>query len=1549
MADGDGIRRPVIASSNRFNDILPYCKILFEEEPKRWGGIMPHQFPQNASREVEEKFLLVQFPASECQVQGFKFLKQVWYSIAINNRETRLPHVVNEWFEHKSKEYVGNPDLEGWLLREEACASTFFEQKEIDLFGSDFLDWAVQGIQWRLRNPQAFVATETSTPEPAPVAEASAPPKQSSPVEVANAGSISSSTQPTNAPAQPSEVPAAQEKQTAPVVAVPSTGLSATAAAFSSTSTPVQAAASVFKPSGDAREYVANAKDFQPQTQRGSKRAPNGKRRGQGDRNAFQPAPSFYDPRAPQHAQQPLPSRPMPAHPAQVGPMPPGPPTYTMPSSDMRHLFGPGHSAPAPHMIGPHPPPGFEHHPQQPVHMGGHGMFMQGPPPPQGSGYPPLSERNMNHGDARAFPQQPTFGGFDQRLDQGRGKGRDSAATSGGRGGTYGSIRGRSRGRGRNSISRSSADGDYSSGSRYPSHGFNDTSSTNNFQRAVDSSGSWRSHHQDENATPEQRPFEQFSHGPPRILTRRSSQAEATGGPPQYAAPVTTGTAAFHGQEGSSATVGNVTGSELNDYHCKRTVIGDKCIYAHKLIAFAIPTSVTDDQLRKCFTRFGVVERISPPLHGHSQGSTESGHRYITFETMHGARECVKQRHIEIMPGVFRDVEVAREHWDPEHQRYQLRTHMGVPLKVIAPAPPSMHYVQKSAFNAVPSLPVDLPQHDRSGTGPMNVSKEEIFAEATSAASGAGTPKGKKKTGKRNKKKASDLRGEAVAQASEENASKGRSGLSPIPDDTSSNAETVVTILEAKHTTPVKRKDSLRPVTANNAQGTSNAPADKELSMDVDTTAGHDDAKVSTPVKTMMVKDPLVEPSTTEEAHEHALGSQEVSAKNFDASSKSEDEHVDDSFHTASATPGGERQSTIEEEIIELKVAPVPPPAGVPTTAVQEPNGESSTIPTQQEEPAKSSEEEEKVQLSDFSKSKSKVSVAVPKLDTSAGADMEAKGNEEQQSATTQGGGSGISEAPAAPFVTAPNTPASPILDNGSEPQVQSKKEGKAKEEAKMKGPAQTESFSLFGKQKKAKKSKASKGGNSRTSSRIASAELPKPDEVPMRKATSTAKPEPIVEQPEAVEDRGEAFAGANEESEVAGPTDSAFTSSSFTSSPTKAATFAQAEELSVEPLTKTKTDTQVGTPRTTTAATTMTPENTNPPMATVIREKADAPASVVAPEKATNSEAAGKDTEPASLASAPSPGKAPGIFRRITGFLVSNSDATPSAGAGVARGLGISSESVVETSSSKVNAVPDKLDGEETTAVDGPSDAATSKPAKKSKKKKSKKKPAAATDTSEAANADGGVTQPAATKPNANEPRVKVLEMSHLYPADEASQPLYAFSGTRGSAETDASSPDKAKAPPVRRVHPRVKHRAKSSSDTSDSREVSTQSRGQAQQQSLSTPNEGENEENKVCTIITLNLPVGHSVESVRILENNSDEQDERPKLWIFLTVQDPVERSRAMLQEMEEREKLLKHVRQINELEMGRVIGEAEDDEEEVENGAENNSKEEVGVLTE
>ena len=321
---------------------------------------MPHRFPQNASKETEEEFLLTQFPASECQVQGFRFLKQVWYSIAINNRETRLPHVVNEWVERKSKEYVGNPDLEGWLLREEACATTFFEQKEIDVFGSDFLDWAVQGIQWRLRNPQAFVATGTDTPEPAPVSETSIHSKQSSLVEVASAEAVSCSTQPTNAPAQPSEVPAAPEKQTATVSALPSTGLSATAAAFSSTNTPVQATATVSKPAGDAREYVANAKDFQPQTQRGPKRAPNGKRRGQGERNMYQPASSFYDPRAPQHAQQPLPSRPMPAHSAQVGAMPPGPPTYIMPSSDMRPPFGPGHPAPAPHVLGPHPPPGFE-------------------------------------------------------------------------------------------------------------------------------------------------------------------------------------------------------------------------------------------------------------------------------------------------------------------------------------------------------------------------------------------------------------------------------------------------------------------------------------------------------------------------------------------------------------------------------------------------------------------------------------------------------------------------------------------------------------------------------------------------------------------------------------------------------------------------------------------------------------------------------------------------------------------------------------------------------------------------------------------------------------------------------------------------------------------------------------------------------------------------------------------------------------------------------------------------------------------------------------
>lgn len=285
---------------------------------------------------------------------------------------------------------------------------------------------------------------------------------------------------------------------------------------------------------------------------------------------------------------------------------------------------------------------------------------------------------------------------------------------------------------------------------------------------------------------------------------------------------------------------------------------------------------------------------------------------------------------------------------------------------------------------------------------------------------------------------------------------------------------------------------------------------------------------------------------------------------------------------------------------------------------------------------------------------------------------------------------------------------------------------------------------------------------------------------------------------------------------------------------------------------------------------------------------------------------------------------------------------------------------------------MPDTLGDGDSPDAAGPSEATASKPSKKSKKKKSKKKATAVTDTSNAASTDANAAstdanaaqpntiQPEATKPNTSRLIADVLEMSHPHPGNEVGKPLFAFTGTKGSAGTGASSSDKAKvkipqryvsdnhlvqARPLRRVHPRVKHHTKSSSDASDSREVSIQSHGQARQQSLSTQNEAENEQSNVCTFIPLKLPFGHSVESVQVLENNDDEQGERPKFWIIFTVQDPVDRSRAKLQELEEQERMLKRVRKLKEFDTGRIIGEAE---EEDENGDENNGVESVGVLT-
>ena len=131
----------VIVSSNRINDIGPYASHIYHEDPLRWGSIFPWEFPQKAMRDTEERFIREWFPESETDLQGFRFLRQVWYSIAMWNLHHRVPAVADFWIRTTGKAYLSDKTLRPFLFKEDAGVETFFSDDllETGLYTIKFL------------------------------------------------------------------------------------------------------------------------------------------------------------------------------------------------------------------------------------------------------------------------------------------------------------------------------------------------------------------------------------------------------------------------------------------------------------------------------------------------------------------------------------------------------------------------------------------------------------------------------------------------------------------------------------------------------------------------------------------------------------------------------------------------------------------------------------------------------------------------------------------------------------------------------------------------------------------------------------------------------------------------------------------------------------------------------------------------------------------------------------------------------------------------------------------------------------------------------------------------------------------------------------------------------------------------------------------------------------------------------------------------------------------------------------------------------------------
>ncbi|KAI7546178.1 hypothetical protein KC331_g5776, partial [Hortaea werneckii] len=158
MADSGA---PLIVSSNRFNDIAPFTKRLYASDPKKWGSILPWEFPQNASKKAEEDFLILTFSAKtikeaeqllgSARKEKFGFLKQAWYSLALWNLNYRVHGAAQQWLQENEGLWKDS-EMVGSICGSETTLNAFFfsADQKAD-YGEKLLMWVMRSVQWEVR------------------------------------------------------------------------------------------------------------------------------------------------------------------------------------------------------------------------------------------------------------------------------------------------------------------------------------------------------------------------------------------------------------------------------------------------------------------------------------------------------------------------------------------------------------------------------------------------------------------------------------------------------------------------------------------------------------------------------------------------------------------------------------------------------------------------------------------------------------------------------------------------------------------------------------------------------------------------------------------------------------------------------------------------------------------------------------------------------------------------------------------------------------------------------------------------------------------------------------------------------------------------------------------------------------------------------------------------------------------------------------------------------------------------------------------------------
>ncbi|KAF7191364.1 hypothetical protein HII31_07387 [Pseudocercospora fuligena] len=1023
----------VIASSNRENDIRPYCDILYETDGHKWGGIMPQDYPTLPTREQEEVFLRQYFSEDEIHMQGgasgegngFRFLKQVWWSIAIYNFQVRIPLMVDWWF--KDNQDVLTDQL-SHLLKPDATSSTFFQQPEIESCGKKFPDVVSKAIQWTLRH-----GDENHPPA----------------ISAGPVSAVSTKTEPQLAVQEPS-VTTSTELPTPKSAPLP---LKPTAQNFD-TQSPWSA-----NPTGQIRNFSDHTAPMPPQAYQQPQRGQSQRKRG-----SYNKRGSFHDPATfrpdfrninPQaHAPGYLP--------------PPQPFMHGAPYVPPNQVRGPSFGGPPPVQefvpagVPPQPMPGP--YPSGNFDPSVHGM----PYPPPDQTFMPGPTGYGNYPDA-AYPQpyhqaQPfgerTNGQYFGRGDyEGQKTRRESVSSRAGKRSGYGTHNGRGNksSRGRNSIGY----GDARLSLRKSSNDFNAPSedmhprdrrsSVSNKYRQ----DSWRNTKQDENAMPGSGPSVEIQ----RPFVPQSRDLPATPASDDWLL-----------------------------HNCTKNQIGEKCVYVNKLIVFDVPRDMPEQVIVSFFANFGPVYSVArqgtpPTIKGYKY---EKPLVYVNFaqdNKSQGARACLQPRPAPWGP---LRAEVPREYWDSQHDRYSQRDAAGneinprhalnrfqhgrLPSTTDQSHYPSHFHLPAGSERTLATGPQPDVTTEHAGPQPLQSHKttngsDDASEDTTPTASGAATPNRKKGKKNKNKNKKVGLYQESLNQAFEANALKNDSLPDVARDNKVSDGGDKDAAVDSKYNdTPMQptptQTESPEPKNAQpetNAQGV--AEALPESNEPVDSTPEAAETTVDTSTSSI--------PSSTTLDHEHESPSEQPDLASKDV--KAEDEQGDDSFVTASGTPVEVKEEPIETvSPVEIPVS-LDKPVSIPeqgfANKVVEPSAAVALTP---DDSILSQKEVKKAPIPQaLSKTKSQPAVVVPKPSSS-------KAVSEQSESV-------LNEAVSAEAKVTPDRPGGLALSSSKAPDLQAvtdaePQSSQAKKVPKVKGAAETESYSIFGKKAKPKpKSKTKK------------------------------------------------------------------------------------------------------------------------------------------------------------------------------------------------------------------------------------------------------------------------------------------------------------------------------------------------------------------------------------------------------------------------------------------------------------------------------------------